>query len=76
MSPSVKNLLVEALRLDEGERASLAGALIESLHGPAEDGAEGAWDEVVRQRVAELTAGTATTVPWSEVRARLFDGFE
>ena len=76
MSPSAKQLLDEALRLDESDRASIAGALIESLHGPAEPGADEAWDEVIRRRVAELDAGKAETVPWSEVRARLFDGFE
>jgi putative addiction module component (TIGR02574 family) len=76
MSPTVKHLLEEALQLDEAERASLAGALIESLHGPAEPGVEAAWDQVIRRRVSELEAGTAKTVPWSEVRARLFDGFE
>ncbi|MBW3671767.1 MAG: addiction module protein [Acidobacteria bacterium] len=64
------------LRLDEPDRASIAGALIESLHAPAEPGAGEAWDEVIRRRVAELDAGQAQTVPWSAVRARLFDGFE
>ncbi|HUP65412.1 MAG TPA: addiction module protein [Thermoanaerobaculia bacterium] len=76
MSPSAKQLLNEVLRLDESDRASIAGALIESLHGPAEPGADEAWDEVIRRRVADLDAGKAKTVPWSEVRARLFDGFE
>jgi putative addiction module component (TIGR02574 family) len=76
VSPSAKKLLDEVLRLDEPDRASIAGALIESLHGPAEPGAGEAWDEVIRRRVAELDAGEAATVPWSEVRARLFDGFE
>ena len=76
MSPSAKKLLEEALHLDEAERASLAGALIESLHGAAETGAAEAWEQLIDRRVRELEAGSAETVPWSEVRARLFGGYE
>jgi putative addiction module component (TIGR02574 family) len=76
MSPSTEELLHAALRLDDSERASLAGALIESLHGPAPAGVEEAWEAVIERRVCELEAGTAETIPWSEVRAHLFSGFE
>lgn len=62
MSPSAKKLLEEALHLGEGERATLAGALIESLHGPAEI-VEEAWERVIERRVRELEAGSAETVP-------------
>lgn len=75
MSTSAKKLLEEALHLEESERATLAGALIESLHGPAESGVEEAWERVIERRVRELEAGTAETIPWSEVRARLFSGY-
>lgn len=76
MSPSAKKLLEEALHLEESERASIAGALIESLHGPADEAVEETWERVIERRVRELEAGTAATIPWSEVRARLFSGFE
>jgi putative addiction module component (TIGR02574 family) len=76
MSPSAKKVLEEALHLTETERASVAGALIESLHPEPEAGVEEAWEEVIERRVRELEAGTAPTLPWSEVRARLFSGFE
>ena len=56
--------------------ASVAGALIESLEGPAEPGVEEAWSEEIRRRVEALEAGTVKTLPWSEVRERLFRGFE
>jgi len=36
----VEELLRQALNLDDKDRASLAGALIESLYGEAEPGAE------------------------------------
>jgi putative addiction module component (TIGR02574 family) len=76
VSPSTKKLLDEALHLSETERASLAGALIESLHAPAPEGVEAAWEEVIERRVREFEAGTAKTLPWSEVRAQLFSGYE
>ena len=76
MSRSTKKLLEEALHLDAYERASLAGALIESLHGPAEPGVDEAWEAVIERRVRDLEAGTAKTIPWSEVRALLFSGYE
>lgn len=76
MSPSTRKLLEQALHLDESERGTLAGALIESLHPAADAGADEAWERVIERRVRELEAGTAETVPWSEVRKRLFSGFE
>lgn len=76
MSPSTRKLLEQALHLDESERGTLAGALIESLHPEADAGADEAWERVIERRVRELEAGTAETVPWSEVRKRLFSGFE
>lgn len=76
MSPTTKQLLQDALGLDESERATLAGALIESLHGPPPDGVEEAWEVVIERRVREFEAGTAKTVPWSEVREHLFRGFD
>jgi hypothetical protein len=57
MSPSAKKLLDEALHLEESERATLAGALIESLHGPAETGVEEAWERVIERRVRETRSG-------------------
>ena len=76
MSPTAEDLLKQALTLDEKDRASVAGALIESLHGPTDPDAEEAWDVEVRRRVEELESGAVETIPWAEVRERLFRGFE
>lgn len=76
MSRSAQEVLEEALHLNESERASVAGALIESLHVEPQEGVDEAWEQVIERRVRELEAGTAETIPWSEVRARLFSGFE
>ena len=76
MSETAENLLRKALSLDEKDRASIAGALIESLHGEPETGVEEAWEAEIKRRVADLDARSVKTVPWSAVRDRLFRGFE
>jgi putative addiction module component (TIGR02574 family) len=76
MSPTAEDLLKQALTLDEKDRASVAGALIESLHGQVDPDAEEAWDVEIRRRVEELESGAVETIPWAEVRERLFRGFE
>ena len=76
MSETAENLLKKALSLDEKDRASIAGALIESLHGEPETGVEEAWEAEIERRVAELDARSVESVPWSAVRERLFRGFK
>lgn len=76
MGVTVEDVLKQALTLDEKDRASLAGALIDSLHDHEEPDVEEAWDAEIRRRVEELDTGAVTTIPWSDVRKRLFSGFE
>lgn len=76
MSETTDELLRRALSLGEKDRALLAGALVESLHGEADKGVEGAWEAEVQRRVAELESGAVESIPWSKVRERLFRGFE
>jgi putative addiction module component (TIGR02574 family) len=76
MSPTAEELLKQALSLDEKDRASVAGALIESLQQETDPDAEEAWDVEIRRRVEELESGTVEAIPWTEVRKRLFRGFE
>ena len=66
-----KQLLVEALRLSDEERAALAGELIQSLDSDVDAEAEAAWSQEIRTRLDRLDAGTAKTVPWSEARRRI-----
>jgi putative addiction module component (TIGR02574 family) len=66
-----KQLLVEALRLTDEERAALAGELIDSLDSEVDPDAEAAWATEIRRRVSELEAGRAKTIPWSEARRRI-----
>ena len=76
MSNTAKDILKKALSLSESDRAAVAGALIESLEGEADPGAAAAWEAEIQRRVAELDAKAVETVPWSQVRERLFRGFE
>jgi len=76
MGETAEQLLKQALTLGEADRASLAGALIESLDSGSDPDAEQAWDAEIERRVKELEAGLVKTVPWSEVRQRLFRGFQ
>ena len=78
MSPTASEVLKQALSLDERDRASVAGALIESLEPSADAVAdvEGAWSREIERRVAELESAAVTAVAWTEVRERLFRGFE
>ena len=73
MSRTFTELWQEAAELTEEERASLARLLIESLEGEPDPDVEAAWAAEIEQRVAELDAGTAKTIPWEEVRQRLID---
>ena len=66
-----KQLLVEALRLSEEERAALAGELLESLDTEVDPDAEAAWAREIRARVSEIESGRVKTVPWAEARRRI-----
>ena len=66
-----KQLLIEALRLSEEERAALAGDLIQSLETDVDADAEAAWSSEIRVRLERVDSGTARTIPWSEARRRI-----
>jgi putative addiction module component (TIGR02574 family) len=66
-----RQLLAEALRLSEQERAALAGELIQSLETEVDPEAEAAWAAEIRARLGRVDGGTAKTVPWSEARRRI-----
>lgn len=69
----VGRLLGRALRLDEGERADLAGRLLDSLDDTEADiGVEEAWRDEVTHRMTELDEGVVKPVSWEEVQARVF----
>ena len=72
MARSARKLFEEAMRLDPEERATLMRLLIESLDAEAEEGVEDAWRVEIERRMAELDSGSVETIPWEELRARLY----
>ncbi|TCK17655.1 putative addiction module component (TIGR02574 family) [Thiogranum longum] len=71
MATSARELYQQAMELEDEERASLAGLLLESLDTEVEEGVEAAWLEEIERRMAALDSGDAKLVPWEDVRNRL-----
>jgi putative addiction module component (TIGR02574 family) len=46
--------------------------LVEALDAQIEEGVDEAWRAEIERRMAELDAGSVETIPWEEVRARLY----
>jgi len=72
MARSARELFEEAMTLDAEERATLMRLLIENLDGESEEGVESAWRVEIERRMAELDSGSVETIPWEELRARLY----
>jgi putative addiction module component (TIGR02574 family) len=71
MNARVDHLLDEVLGLPAEERSAVAAALIDSLEGSADSSISEAWKgELLRRREA-LRSGSATSLPWTDVRARM-----
>ncbi len=68
---NAKQLLAEALRLPDEERAAIAGHLIESLDRQIDEDVEAAWSIEIGRRLRRLEAGVAETIPWAEARRRI-----
>jgi putative addiction module component (TIGR02574 family) len=72
MARSARDLFDEAMRLEPQERATLVRLLIEALDADSDEGVEDAWRVEIERRMAELDSGSVETIPWEEVRARLY----
>ncbi len=72
MARDLTELFHEASQLPESERAELAGRLLESLHGKPDEDVEAAWAEEIERRVRQIDTGEVKTIPWEEVRAKLY----
>jgi len=65
MPTSVARLFKEASHLDEGDRAALAGLLLESLDQPPIAGVEAAWaEEIERRRLKHCHGKTSNADSW------------
>jgi len=71
MSIPVGDLFRQASELDEHDRATLAGLLLESLEHEVDEDVESAWQEEIERRLAALDADSVQLVSWDEVKAKL-----
>lgn len=72
MEDNTSRLLDELLALPAEARAAIAGKLIDSLDDTVDEDVEAAWDLELEKRVREVNEAGVKTVPWSQVRRRLF----
>ena len=70
MGKSVAEIYDEASELDESDRAQLAGLLLESIEPEADRDVEQAWAAEIDKRVKSVDNGTASRIPWEEVKRR------
>ena len=62
------SILSSAQRLPEKERLRLIDALWDTVPSDSEAPFSEEWAREIERRVAELDAGTAKTVPWTQIR--------
>ena len=74
MSTQVGDLFRRASTLDEQDRATLAGLLLESLEHEVDEDVETAWRDEIERRLAELDADGVELIPWEEVQVKLRQG--
>ena len=72
MARDVKELIREAAELPESDRATLAGAMLESLDPRPTPEVKAAWSREIARRVGEIEDGTVELLEWEDVRAELF----
>lgn len=72
MARDVKELIREAVELSESDRATLAGAMLESLEPRPTPEVKAAWSREIERRVHEMDTGAVELLDWEEIRAELF----
>jgi putative addiction module component (TIGR02574 family) len=72
MTRTVAQLLEEASHLAEKDRVALAELLLETLSVTSNPEIEVLWAEETERRCREIDSGAVTTVPWEEVRAKMY----
>ncbi len=73
MKPVVEDVVRQALKLDENDRAEVAARLLDSLE-EVDTEAEDIWSAELERRAAELESGAVQGVPWEDLRERLVRG--
>jgi putative addiction module component (TIGR02574 family) len=63
-----RSVLLAAQQLPERDRLRLIDALWETVPPESDAPFSDEWAREIERRVAELDAGTATTIPWTQIR--------
>src|SRR5262249_4431787 len=72
MTADAVNLLEDALKLPQGERADVAACLFASLDDATVESLDPAWEAEIGRRLQEIDAGRAKLIPWEVARKRIF----
>ena len=73
MARDLRELIREAAELTPDDRATLAGAMIESLDPkPTTPEVKAAWSREIERRVREIDEGAIELIEWEEIRKELF----
>jgi putative addiction module component (TIGR02574 family) len=77
LSPAADHVLQAALGLNESERATVAGKIIESLDPDVDDGyTDEEWAAEIDRRDREFEDGTAESTSWDEALQRILEAGE
>ena len=71
MSTLTNDIFKKALDLNENDRATLAGVLIESLDEKPIEELESVWRAEITRRIQELDSEEVEAIAWEDVKARL-----
>ena len=71
MATPIEDLFERASILDEQDRATLAGLLLESLENEPDEDIESSWIKEIELRLKELDGGGVDLVDWEDVKKRL-----
>ena len=71
MASPVEDLFKRASNLDENDRATLVGLLLDSLEPEVDRDIESAWLGEIERRVQELDAGDVDLVPWEDIKEKM-----
>ena len=71
MATPVEDLFRRASYLDQNDRATLAGLLLDSLEPEVDKDIESAWLGEIERRIQDLDAGDVDLVPWEDIKGKL-----
>jgi putative addiction module component (TIGR02574 family) len=72
MSSQATQVLQDAMKLPEADRADVAACLFASLEREPNHILDPGWETEIERRLKEIDSGRAIMLSWDEARARMF----